>query len=569
MTHKNGVRILIPTLIVTALAALGCAGMGGGSEKPEPHHEAPKAGKGEIKVGASALQRHGGKPEKLPSNATVQRSHVKDQYIVKLAPGVTKMEFRQGLKTENGKLDKDLGDLGVDEARPVHRRGAKHKGSADAFGLGRTIRFRSRKPMDEVIATLENNPDVEWVEPVTHVEAHGRVPNDPYWSYQWHLQNLRVNEAWDTTMGQGVVVAVVDTGVTANEDGFFELLQGYDFVEDDDRPDDMNGHGSHVAGTIGQRTNNGIGVAGVAPKVSILPVRVLDANGSGDNTSVAEGIIWAVDNGANIINLSLGGPSPSEAIADAVAYAYEQGVTVVAATGNDGFTDFIGYPAAYRTPIAVGSVDIGNLVAFYSNQGREIDIVGPGGDTSGDRNGDGQVDGVLQETRMNGSWGYYQLQGTSMATPHVAGVAALVYATGIHDPDDIRDVLQTTASDLGAPGWDPVYGWGLVNPVDAVKASPGGGKRGKRGKRGGGDLEISDIDVKKTGPRRAVISWVTSEPAESVVLNPNNEFERHDENMTKYHQVAVRGKPGTSVDFIVRSVAGPKNRAKETVTVTF
>lgn len=568
MTHANAVRVLIPTLLVTALAVLGCAGVGEPEPKPVPH-EAPKAGKGDIKVGASSIERRGGAPEKLPSNGTVQRSHVKDQYIVKLAPGVTRMEFRQGLKTDNGKLDQDLDSLGVDDARPVHRHGAKNKGSADAFGLGRTIRFRSRKPADEVVATLEANPDVEWVEPVSEVRTHGKVPNDPYWVYQWNMQNLRVNDAWSKSMGQGVVVAVVDTGVTANEDGFFELLQGHDFVEDDDRPDDMNGHGSHVAGTIGQRSNNGIGVAGVAPKVSILPVRVLDANGSGDNTSVAEGIIWAVDNGANIINLSLGGPSPSEAIADAVAYAYENNVTVVAATGNDGFTDFIGYPAAYRTPIAVGSVDMGNTVAFYSNQGREIDIVGPGGDTSGDRNGDGQPDGVLQETRMNGSWGYYELQGTSMATPHVAGVAALVYANGVHDPDDIRDVLQNTASDLGAPGWDSVYGWGLVNPVDALNASPGA-HHGRRGKRGaGGDLEISEVDVKKTGPRRAVISWVTSEPSQSVVSNPNNEFERRDDNMTKFHQVAVRGRPGTSVDFVVKSVAGPKNRAKETVSVTF
>ena len=137
------------------------------------------------------------------------------------------------------------------------------------------------------------------------------------------MKNLAVPDAWTVTQGEGVVVAVVDTGVSSNEDGFHRLLSGFDFVDNDNDPADLNGHGTHVAGTIAQKSNNGIGVAGVAPKATILPVRVLDANGSGSNTWVAAGIVWAVDNGANVINLSLGSPMNSEVVADACAYAYE------------------------------------------------------------------------------------------------------------------------------------------------------------------------------------------------------------------------------------------------------
>ena len=411
---------------------------------------------------------------------------------------------------------------------------------------------------------------MEWVEPVSEVRDTGRrkgkkrnkthsasAPNDPYFEHQWHMKNLNVTEAWTVTKGRGVVVAVIDTGVSKNEDGFFELLPGQDFVDNDSDASDQNGHGTHVAGTIGQRSNNGIGVAGVAPEVSILPVRVLDANGSGSNTWVANGILWAVDHGANVINLSLGSPMNSEAVADACAYAYEQGVTVVAATGNDGFTDFIGFPAALDTTIAVGSVDLANKIAFYSNQGQQIDLVAPGGDTTTDSDGNGLSDGVLQETIMNGQWSYYALQGTSMATPHVAGVAALVYANGVHDPDAIRSILNSTAKDLGPSGRDNTFGHGLVDPVAALN---------KKAPTQSGAL-ITRHKVKKLDGGRAVIGWMTSEPADTFVKGSNN-FKRRSETPTKMHRVTVQGEPGESVSFTMRSRAGDRSDSQK-ITVTF
>jgi serine protease len=304
---------------------------------------------------------------------------------------------------------------------------------------------------------------------------------------------------------------------------------------------------------------------------------VLDANGGGDNNDVAEGIIWAVDHGANIINMSLGGPVSTEVVADAVAYAYEKGVTVVCATGNDGYSDFISYPAALPTPIAVGAVDANKNVTFYSNQGREIDIVGPGGDTGADVNGDGMEDGVVQETRMNGEWTYFFLQGTSMATPHVAGVAALVHANGVTDPDAIYKVLTKSADDLGARGWDTVYGYGLVNPVAALEmksprtARGGGSKAGKgKGSKGGGDdeLEIANVKVNNTGEERAVITWTTSEPAVSSVVGSNG-FERKDDTLTKVHRLSVRGKPGATVEFTIAARHGRDDRDRQKVSVTF
>lgn len=558
-------RFLVPTLIVSALVALGCSGMGGGGvpagggggdEAKSAKHE--KADKSKLKVGTSSVRgKKGDKARSIPSDDEVREHRKKGEYIVKLAPGVTKSDFLDG--------------VGAEGRRAAHREAADKK-TADALGMGRTIRFRSAKPEKELIAKLESNDDVEWVEPVVKVKAHG-APNDPYWQYQWHLQNLNMPKAWQTTKGEGVVVAVIDTGVSAGQDGFHKLLQGKDFVDGDNRADDENGHGSHVAGTIGQATDNGIGVAGVAPKVSILPVRVLDANGGGDNNDVAEGIVWAVDHGANIINMSLGSSVSTEIVADAVAYAYEHDVTVVCATGNDGYSDFVAYPAALPTPIAVGAVDAKNTVTFYSNQGREIDIVGPGGDTSADLNGDGFEDGVVQETRMDGQWSYFFLQGTSMATPHVTGVAALVYANGVHDPDAIARVLTRSATDLGARGWDTTYGYGMVNPVAALemKAPRNAGRGGKAGKGGGGgddELEIAAAKVRNVGEGRGVISWTTTEPAATSVKGTNG-FERKDETLTKVHRMSVRGKPGSTVEFTISAHHGRDDRDREKVTVTF
>jgi hypothetical protein len=451
------------------------------------------------------------------------------------------------------------GDDGDDGGDPVMRNPVGDPGLGDYLGLGRMVRIRSTRPKEQVLAKFEAMDAVEWIEPATKMR-NSSVPNDPYFQYQWHMQMLKVPEAWQVSMGQGAVVAVVDSGVNAGEDGFGKLLPGHDFVDNDDRPDDLNGHGTHVAGTIAQATNNGVGVAGVAPRASILPVRVLDASGSGSNTNVANGIVWAADHGADVINMSLGSAVSTELIADAIAYAYEKNVTIVAATGNDGNSDQVSFPAAYDNVIGVGSIDEQKQIAFYSNQGKEVDLVAPGGDTGADDNHDGYPDGVVQETQQNGVWSYYYLQGTSMASPHVAGCAALVWAHGVHDPDQIARILNSTATDLGAKGWDSTYGNGLVNPVAALQA--------KGGQSGRGELAITNSRVRRgEGGTRAMVGWLTNVAANTTIQGSDG-FHQHFDAEVKQHRVTVRGQRGKTVTYTMRSSDGKKT-VTDTVTVKF
>jgi serine protease len=250
------------------------------------------------------------------------------------------------------------------------------------------------------------------------------------------------------------------------------FVAGYDFVNDDVHPNDDEGHGTHVAGTVAQTTNNTLGVAGVAFKASLMPVKVLGANGSGTLADVADGIRWAADHGAKVINLSLGTTASSNTVKNAVAYAYGKGATIVAAAGNDGKKRNM-YPAAYNEyVIAVGAVRYDKQRARYSNYGSFVDLVAPGGDLNVDQNKDGYGDGVLQQTFAQGNpvqFGYYFYQGTSMATPHVAGTAALLVSNGVTSPSEVRSRLESTAQDLGSKGKDIYYGWGLVDAVKALQ----------------------------------------------------------------------------------------------------
>ncbi len=345
------------------------------------------------------------------------------------------------------------------------------------------IRLKINSDMGSVLKALKKNPNVEYAEP-NYIAHAFMVPNDPYYSYQWHFHSsdeggIDMEPAWDITTGSNsVVVAVLDTGIRVGSDlANTCILPGYDFINDDADATDDNGHGTHVAGTIAQSTNNNEGVAGVAFNACLMPVKVLDRTGSGTYADIINGIYYAADHGANIISMSLGGSSPSDAMEDALAYAYSKGITIVAAAGNDG-TDTISYPAAYDAyVIAVGATRYDKTLAYYSNYGASLDVVAPGGDLNVDQNGDGYGDGILQQTfelrGVNVNWGYYFYQGTSMATPHVSGIAALLYSLGVTNPDDVRNIIESTAIDLGDPGWDPYYGWGLVNAYAAVQAAGG------------------------------------------------------------------------------------------------
>ncbi len=533
---------------LVGLFALGCSGVGGGGGAIGGSDD------GELRQSTRNIKK--GKKANGPSAKDVQSKAKKNEYTIKLRDGAGVPKFLQNkVKTKNSSVDGAFGKLDVQKAMAVHGFTPKNSVLAKSLGLDRTLYIKTKKPYEQV-KKLEKNKNIEWVEQVTEVNAAG--VNDPYYDYQWHMKMLDVEKAWKTTKGKGVVVAVIDTGVSVGEDGFFKVLPGYDFVNDDTDPADGNAHGTHVAGTIGQKANNGVGVVGVAPEVSILPVKVLSDHGSGSNTWVANGIIWAADHGANVINMSLGGPMPSEVVADACQYAYEQGVTVIAATGNDGYTDSIGYPAAYESTIAVGSVDPGKSIAFYSNQGKEIDLVGPGGDVTVDSNGDGQGDGVVQETIEGGQWGYSFFMGTSMATPHVAGVAALVYAQGVHDPDDIRRILRKSADDLGSKGWDTTYGAGLVNPVKALQMAGDGGEAASAG------AEAVNVVVRDLGSDRAIIEWRTDKKMPTL-LRGSDGTKIKDTEKVRLHRVTVDGSKGQKVKYTV----GVGNKEFEKVNHTF
>ncbi len=339
--------------------------------------------------------------------------------------------------------------------------------------------------VDEALARYSADPTVAYAEPDYIVRALA-APNDPYWSFQWNLANttsgIDAEDAWNLATGAGVTVAVIDSGIAYENNPPFAaapdladttFVPGYDFVNGDDHPDDDNGHGTEVASVIA--AGNGAGMAGIARNARLMPLKVLDADGNGSYSNLALAIRFAADHGARVINLSLGGTAPARYLEEALAYAANKGAVIVAAAGNAG-AGALSYPAAY-TPyvIAVGATRYDTTKTDYSNYGRGLDVVAPGGDLSVDQNGDGYADGVLGET-WNGTYdnfGYYFYQGTSMAAAHVSGIAALVLSRGLATTTaDVRRAIETTATDLGAAGYDTTYGYGLVNAYGAVEYQP-------------------------------------------------------------------------------------------------
>jgi thermitase len=352
--------------------------------------------------------------------------------------------------------------------------------------LGVTILKVPSGKVRDVVIRLNQSPAVEFAEPNYLVQAADTLPNDPKWSSQYGPINIQAPQAWDITTGSSaVVIAVIDTGVDLGHpdlaakiwanpgesgggresngidddgDGFVDDWRGWDFVNNDNTPQDDNGHGTHVAGIAAAASNNGVGIAGVAWGARVLPLKVLNGGGGGSVSGVAAAMMWAADHGANVINLSLGGPTRSSAMEEAVNYAYFKGVTVVAAAGNNNALGVL-YPAAYDNAIAIASTDAGNNRSTFSNYGPEVDLAAPG--TS-----------IYSTYWSNGS-AYATLSGTSMATPHVAGVAALLAGRpGFDTPDKIRAAMQSTALDLGDAGWDQYFGFGLVQARDALLFDP-------------------------------------------------------------------------------------------------
>jgi serine protease len=358
---------------------------------------------------------------------------------------------------------------------------------------------------DAILAALAARPEVELAEPdatvslspdelgetavtAPPVPTWEGFPNDPKYKFQWHLDQIGMPAAWKLADGNGVIVAVLDTGVGYENWGKFhalpdlagiEFVKPYNFVDNNTHADDDHGHGSHVTGTIAQATNNGVGVAGIARNVRIMPLKVLSGSGSGSVGGIADAIRYAADNGAKVINMSLGSAFPSGALKKAVAYAVKKGVVVVCAAGNDG-KGKVGYPAAYPGAIAVSATQFDESVTFYSNYGADIDVAAPGGNTRVDQNGDGLPDGVLQNTiKLGDPTGddYFGYMGTSMASPHVAGVAALIVGEGVTDPAMVEKILKDSARKPRTGAYDKAkYGAGIIDaPAAILKARAGTG----------------------------------------------------------------------------------------------
>jgi serine protease len=407
-----------------------------------------------------------------------------------------------------------LFELGRDEAELEHT-----FETLGAAAQRRTLHARlpgldaeARRRLDTILAVkaLRRRSDVETAD-LNYIRRATLTPNDVFYGFQWHYPLISAPAAWDVTTGDpNTIVAVVDTGILLNHpDLQGQLIAGYDFIADPNRSLDGDGidadpndpgdlsqngtsssfHGTHVAGTIGAATNNATGVAGVAWDVSIMPIRALGLGGSGTSFDIQQGVLYTarLPNAsatlpparADILNLSLGGGGGSPTEQAIYTQVRNEGVIIIAAAGNDN-SPVPSYPASYNGVVSVSAVDLNKNKAPYSNFGSTVDVAAPGGDTSVDLNGDTYADGVLSpladDSGGNLIFSYVFYQGTSMAAPHVAGVAALMKAENpALTPADFDMFLAGGAltDDLGAAGRDDIFGHGLINALKAVTAAGG------------------------------------------------------------------------------------------------
>jgi serine protease len=354
--------------------------------------------------------------------------------------------------------------------------------------------------VEAAAAELAAQPGVVYATP-DPLAVLAYVPNDPFYQYQWNFQRIGMERAWDINHGANaeMVVAVIDSGMAYLDQGAYReapdlagatFVSPHDFIWDDDTPVDLDGHGTHVAGTIGERTGNGVGVAGMAFNVAFMPIKVvggpwdaaMGAPNEGTASLVALAIRYAADRGAKVINLSLGFDQDVPPVKDAIVYAIDKGVFIAAAAGNSGDAGSPPfYPAAYAPSVpglvAVGAVDFNFNRAYYSNSNDYVEIAAPGGDITADVNQDGYGDGVLQQTidpelaseGIFNQFGYFFFQGTSMATPHVSGLAALLMNQGVTDPKAVEWAIEHFAIDVGAPGRDNDTGFGVINPRNTLR----------------------------------------------------------------------------------------------------
>jgi thermitase len=376
--------------------------------------------------------------------------YVPDEVIVKFKPGANAHAIAQSV---GGRVDREEPLLGV------------------------VVLKVPEGAVEKVVAALSRNPNVEYAEP-NGIATIWLDPNDPYDNTQcynssrsgcvtqWAWAKIQAYQAWDLVTGSSTVkVAVVDTGIDNSHPDLPPVVLQKDFINNDNNAEDDNGHGTHVAGTIGALTNNGVGVSGMNWNVSLIAAKALDASGSGSYTAIANAIIWAADNGAKVINLSLGGSVGSTTLKNAVDYAWNKGVVLACAAGNNG-TKAKSYPAAYTNCIAVAATDQNDAKASFSQYGSSwVDVAAPGV----------AILSTMPDTTvyLNTAYGYYTtydaLNGTSMATPHVAGLAGLVWATGkCSTASCVRSRIEQNADPISGTG--TYWYWGRINAYRAVSA---------------------------------------------------------------------------------------------------
>ncbi len=380
------------------------------------------------------------------------------------------------------------GEVVVKFKPQVGQRAGKDRLERDGLKIAKTlprsglIRIRVAPGTEqETIARLLARGDVEFAT-LNYIVQAFETPNDPGFGSQWGMTKIEAPSAWNISHGStAITIAVIDTGVdldhpdlasklwvNADEipangldddfNGYVDDVNGYDFYNFDAFPDDGNSHGSHVAGIAAAATNNGVGVAGVSWGAKIMALKALSDGGNGSTADLAEAVYYAVDNGAKVINMSLGIPWTSwpcnyPDIETAFTYAVNHNVLLAVAAGNDGKYG-VSCPGAYDQALAVGSTDSSDNRSSFSNYGPRLDIAAPGSN--------------IYSTWSFGTYG--TKSGTSMATPHVAGLAALVWGM---DPTmtaaQVRQIIESTADDLGSAGWDIYFGYGRINAFAALK----------------------------------------------------------------------------------------------------
>jgi subtilisin family serine protease len=435
---------LVVTAAITAFTAAACFG----SPPPPPPPPAQPC----QSVGAASTSAGKGEPARAPSDQPIPPDQAGAQ--------AREVASTTDVRTKNG----DIPLVTVEE------RGGKPEITSTPV--------RSPDEAASVAEQKASDGDLHAVDVDKPVKASFTNPNDMLFNQQWAFTKVPYVAAWTTDgeQGEGVTVADVDTGVMANHpDLSGQVLDGHFFLHDngggnsfdgDGGTTDPSGHGTHVSGTIAALSNNGTGVSGAAPHAKILPVQVLCGDGNGFSSDVASGIVWAVDHGAKVVNLSLGGPADASELS-AAQYADQNNVVVVAAGGNDGTNGPASYPAAYSTQqgnvIAVAATTNTNGHPPYGTSGINagyLDISAPGGLAS---NNDASVS--VLSTWNDG--GYRAIAGTSMATPHVSAAAALLIAAANCTDSQVKTRLKATAIPLGAAN---TFGAGLVEPNVAGKS---------------------------------------------------------------------------------------------------